>query len=113
MKHEGFRILSSKDTDCSLSILVKHIVLLPVLSQLMYTILIFFLLHSVSFLSLFSGLAGIFYLYMKTAERAHLPNKLWERVKLPRNYEKAMEVINKHLVCTSSFVIRSGCELLF
>ncbi|KQK04571.1 hypothetical protein BRADI_2g14350v3 [Brachypodium distachyon] len=34
---------------------------------------------------------------MKTAERAHLPNKLWERVKLPRNYEKAMEVINKHL----------------
>jgi len=40
---------------------------------------------------------GVFYLYMKTAERAHLPNKLWERVKLPRNYEKAMDVINKHL----------------
>ncbi|KAL6637286.1 hypothetical protein ACP70R_024858 [Stipagrostis hirtigluma subsp. patula] len=40
---------------------------------------------------------GVFYLYMKTAERAHMPNKLWERVKLPRNYEKAMDVINKHL----------------
>ncbi|TVU30239.1 hypothetical protein EJB05_21849 [Eragrostis curvula] len=40
---------------------------------------------------------GVFYLYMKTAERAHLPKKLWERVKLPRNYEKAMDVINKHL----------------
>ncbi|CAL5022193.1 unnamed protein product [Urochloa decumbens] len=41
---------------------------------------------------------GVFYLYMKTAERAHLPNKLWERVKLPRNYEKAMDVINKRLL---------------
>lgn len=34
---------------------------------------------------------------MKSAEISHLPNTLWERVKLPRNYEKAIEVINKHL----------------
>ncbi|KAK9675531.1 hypothetical protein RND81_11G013200 [Saponaria officinalis] len=41
---------------------------------------------------------GVFYLYMKTIERAHMPNKLWERVKLPRNYIKAMEIIDKHMM---------------
>ncbi|KAH9621822.1 hypothetical protein KSS87_023023 [Heliosperma pusillum] len=41
---------------------------------------------------------GVFYLYMKTIERAHMPNKLWERVKLPRNYVKAMEIIDKHMM---------------
>lgn len=49
--------------------------------------------------------AGVFYLYMKTIERAHKPNELWEKVKLPRNYEKALETIDKHLVCYTKTTI--------
>lgn len=55
---------------------------------------------------------GIIYLYLKTAERFAFPNKLWEKIKLSRNFEKAIHQINENMLYWDKWVIHK-CKQRF
>jgi len=48
---------------------------------------------------------GTIYLYIKTIERAHMPSKWWEKIKLSKNYQEALAQIEERLQYFPKFLL--------
>lgn len=44
------------------------------------------------------SVGGQIYLYIKTPERQHLPNKWWQRIKLSQDYDEAQKQVDENLL---------------
>jgi protein MAK16 len=55
---------------------------------------------------------GICYLYVKTIERAHTPKNLWEKIKLPANYMKALEIVSQQLEHFPKYLVHRNKQRL-
>ncbi|KAF2878256.1 ribosomal L28e protein family-domain-containing protein [Massariosphaeria phaeospora] len=55
---------------------------------------------------------GTLYLYIKAIERSHLPTKWWERIKLPKDYTKALELVDSNLQYFPKFLVHKNKQRL-
>jgi protein MAK16 len=55
---------------------------------------------------------GVCYLYQKTIERAHTPKNLWEKIKLPANYAKALELVSGQLEHFPKYLVHRNKQRL-
>jgi len=57
-------------------------------------------------------LTGRCYLYLKTIERAHTPAKMWERIKLSKNFAQALKQV-RHFSSLDFYTLLSDPNLMF
>lgn len=55
---------------------------------------------------------GICYLFVKTIERAHTPKHLWEKIALPQNYAKALELVSNQLEHFPKYLVHRNKQRL-
>ena len=51
-------------------------------------------------------------MYIKTAERAHSPKRMWQKIRLPRQYSAALAQIDEHLAYWPKFLIHKNKQRL-
>lgn len=55
---------------------------------------------------------GRCYLYIKTVERAHTPKKMWQRIRLKKQYTAALAQIDEHLAYWPKFLVHKNKQRL-